>query len=256
MTDMPIQTKTNRLYQKVANRLASDIRAGRFVTGQRLPAERDLAQRFEVSRPTVREAIIALEIIGLVEVRQGSGVYVRSDGGDEERLSGLDIGPFELIEARTLIEGEIAALAAELITDAQLEQLEAVIEDMKAENRTDVSGELADREFHLTIARATNNSAIVSVLEHLWDFRYHSELCVRLMNQVRASGVKPLVDEHQAIVDALRTRDPAEAKAVMRAHLLNTTDNLLAATEVDAIQRAREEVERHRRRYAARAARE
>ncbi len=244
--------KPTRLYQKVAHSLARDIHGGRFVKGQRLPAERDLAQRFQVSRPTVREAIIALEITGLVEVRQGSGVYVRSADGDDSGLSGLDIGPFELIEARTLIEGEIAALAAAHISDEEITHLEAVVVEMQQENERGVPGELADREFHLSIARATNNSAIVTALEHLWDFRYHSEMCVRLMNQVRSTGIKPIIREHTAIVDALRSRDATGARVAMRAHLAQTAEGLLSATEVDAIAQARQEIERQRQRFASR----
>ena len=249
---MPIQTKTKRLYQKVANTLARDIRTGKFVQGQRLPAERDLAQRFEVSRPTIREAIIALEIIGLVDVRKGSGVYVADDASPTGDLTTLDIGPFELIEARTLFEGEIAALAAELATKQQIQDLESILEDMKRENREGISGEIADREFHLSIARITENSAIVSALEHLWDVRYHSPLCVRLMTQVRDKGLKPIIDDHQAIIDAIASGDPGVAKAAMRNHLSRVTEGLLEATEVDAIQRAREEVQRQRRRFANR----
>lgn len=243
-------SRPTRLYQKVAHALAREIHGGRYVNGQRLPAERDLAHRFDVSRPTIREAIIALEITGLVDVRQGSGVYVRDVDGDDSRLSGLDIGPFELIEARMLIESEIAALAAEHITDRQLEQLDSIIEEMRLENARGVTGEMADRKFHLSIARATNNSAIVAVLEQLWDFRYHSEMCVRLMNQVRSTGVKPIIREHTAIVDALRSRDGSMARAAMRAHLSQTSEGLLAATEIDAIAQVRQELERQRERFA------
>ena len=253
---MPIQKKPSRLYQRVANTLARDIRAEKLVPGQRLSAERDLAQRFDVSRPTIREAIIALEIIGLVDVRKGSGVYVRDESASTGKMSELDIGPFELIEARTLFEGEIAALAAKLVTDDQIKGLEAILDDMEQENRDDVSGELADRDFHLSIARITNNSAIVGALEYLWDVRYHSPLCIRLMGMVRATGIKPIIQEHQTVIDAIASRDPEKAKFAMREHLARVTEGLLAATEVDAMQRARDEVEKHRKRYGSRVVQE
>ena len=249
---MPAQKKTNRLYQRVANTLSREIRAEKFVAGQRLSAERDLAQRFNVSRPTIREAIIALEIIGLVDVRKGSGVYVRDEPAPTDEMSELDIGPFELIEARTLFESEIAGLATELVTDDQIKGLEAILDDMEQENLAGVSGELADREFHLSIARITNNSAIVGALEYLWDIRYHSPLCIRLMSKVRATGIKPIIQEHQIIIDAIASRNPEKAKSAMREHLAAVTEGLLAATEVDAMQRAREEVEKHRKRYGNR----
>src|SRR6186997_2777327 len=101
-----------RLYEQIAQQLAKSIADGKHEVGQRLPSERELAQTFGVSRPTVREAIIALELDGLVDVRLGSGVYVknrRPPGGTE---SAKDIGPFELLEARRIIEGEACALAA------------------------------------------------------------------------------------------------------------------------------------------------
>lgn len=247
-----LSAKSTRLYQKVAHSLARDIHGRRFVTGQRLPAERDLAQRFDVSRPTIREAILALEIMGLVEVRQGSGVYVRDVDGDDSKLSGLDIGPFELMEARTLFEGEIAALAARQASKEDIDRLDEIIREMQLENERGITGEIADREFHLSIARMTNNSAIVALLEHLWDYRYHSEMCVRLMNQVRGTGIKPIIQEHTAIVDALRSRDSTKARTAMRAHLANVTDGLLAATEVDAVQQAKAAVEMQRARIEAR----
>ncbi len=252
MPNKPVHKKTSRLYQRVANTLARDIRAEKFVPGQRLPAERDLAQRFEVSRPTIREAIIALEINGLVDVRKGSGVYVRDKSASTKGMAELDIGPFELIEARTMFECEIAALAAQLVTDDQIKGLEAILEDMEKENLTGVSVELADREFHLSIARITNNSAVVGALEYLWDVRYHSPLCIRLMSKVRATSVKPIVQQHQKIIDAIAGREPEKARSAMRNHLSAATEGLLAATEVDAMERAREEVEKHRKRYGNR----
>ena len=106
--------------------IVADITAGVFPIGSRLPAERDLTERFGVSRPTVREAMIALEMQGLVEARKGSGVFVlASTSGeiDEE----LDIGAFEITEARRLVEGEVAAVAATEIDETQLEALRALV---------------------------------------------------------------------------------------------------------------------------------
>src|SRR5690349_8933143 len=95
-----------KLYQQVAATIADAIRAGRYVPGRRLPSERDLAEELQVSRPTIREAMIALEIRGLIEARHGSGIYVTDAPPVEARTPELDIGAFELTEARTLFEGE------------------------------------------------------------------------------------------------------------------------------------------------------
>ena len=102
-----------RLYRQIADQLRSLIGNGEFTVGARLPAERDLARQFGVSRPSVREALIALEVEGWVEVRTGSGVYVQDRAQRKaERLPGTEWGPLELIRARRVVEGETAALAA------------------------------------------------------------------------------------------------------------------------------------------------
>ena len=121
-----------RLYKRVADELRAAILAGRYPAGRRLPAERELAEMFEVSRPTIREAVIALELQHLVEVRVGAGVFVL-DAGTAGRGVGpeLTIGPFELMEARKIIETETAALAATLIDDEQLDRLDKIIERME-----------------------------------------------------------------------------------------------------------------------------
>ena len=246
---MPVHSTPDRLYKRVANSLARDITGGNFEVGSRLPPERDLAKRFDVSRPTIREAIIALELIGLVQVRKGSGVYVLRSGNVAGDIEELDIGPFELIEARMLFEAEVAALAARLITEEQLEELSQLLEQMKAENLREDGTEQADRAFHLTIARATKNSAIVSTLERLWDVRYHSPLCVSLMQQVRARGWRPAIEEHETILKALRTGSSEKARSAMRTHLSSVTESLLQKSEIETLEQARASVAHRRDRY-------
>src|SRR6266481_9211298 len=130
-----------RLYKRVADELRAAILSGRYAPGRRLPAERELGEMFRVSRPTVREAVIALELQGLVEVRVGAGVFVLEPSTlDRTRGMGpeLTIGPFELMEARKIIESETAALAASLIDDEQLDRLERIIDSMAEENRLEI----------------------------------------------------------------------------------------------------------------------
>src|SRR5439155_5655496 len=105
------------------------IADGRYPVGDRLPAERELAIEFDVSRPTVREAVIALEAQGLVEVRVGSGAYVRQTPGEQQPL-GFGITAFEVVEARLLLEGEASALAATQINDDELATLDALVVDI------------------------------------------------------------------------------------------------------------------------------
>ena len=148
----------DRLYQTLARSLIADLLSGKYRVGDRLPAERELSVEHDVSRPTVREAIIALEVQGLVEVRVGSGAYVKRLPGKEE-VPGFNITAFELTEARLLIEGEAAALAATQIADDELKALEQLVRAIAVENLSKGGTEQADRAFHLSIARATRNAA-------------------------------------------------------------------------------------------------
>ncbi len=239
----------DRLYQELARSLTSDLASERYKVGERLPAERELASGYGVSRPTVREAIIALEVQGFVEVRIGSGAYVKRIPGKDDKPN-FNVTAFELTEARLLIEGEAAALAATQITDPELSALERLIADIAAENRTGGGQEDADRAFHLAIARATRNTAIFNTIEELWRLRKTSPESALLHEKARTANIKPVVDEHTAVLIALRARDPAKARAAMRTHLSAVIESLLFATEEAAIAEARKLVDAKRARHA------
>jgi DNA-binding FadR family transcriptional regulator len=242
--------KAKRLYKSVADDLLKVIDSGRYEPGDRLPAERDLAVEYNVSRPTMREAVIALEIAGRVEVRKGSGVYVTEKPEADTKSLDMDVGPFELTEARMLIEGESAGLAATMITKDELEELSNILEMMKRENEAEVNGELADKEFHMLIARATRNSAIETIIEDLWNLREKSELTKTMYKTVRLEGVKPRIDEHLAIFDALEANDPALARAAMRSHLSRVIDTMFKATEIEAVEEVKRRMSKDRQRYS------
>ncbi len=242
-----------RLYEKIAHQVASDIFAGKYAVGQRLPSERELAQVFDVSRPTIREAIIALELDDLVEVRIGSGVYVTSLKPRAGSAAARDIGPFELLEARRAIEGEVCALAATRITDEEIATLNALLEEMRNDNLQNeiVMSEEADRRFHEIIALATQNSALYSSVKTLWDARSRSPQTHLMDDRVRARGMKPSIAEHAAIVRALKRRDPQAARAAMHKHLTRVIEGLLEHTEVREIEKARATAAEKRRMYAS-----
>ena len=242
-------TSHDRLYQELARKFMAELSSGKYAVGDRLPAERELSTEHQVSRPTVREAIIALEVQGLVEVRVGSGAYVLRLPGKED-IPGFDITAFELTEARLLFEGEAAALAATQISDAELGELERLVTEIASENLAANGTEKADRAFHLTIAKATRNTAIYNTVEELWNLRASSPESALLLAKARTANIKPVVDEHSAILRALRTRNPAAARSAMRTHLGEVMDSLLFATEEKAIAEARSSAQSQRARYA------
>lgn len=241
---------SDRLYQRVAEQLAEVIASGEYPVGSRLPAERKLAERFNVSRPTVREAIIALELAGCVEVKGGSGVYVTSGSSSNLAATELDVGAFEILEARLCFESEAAALAAKSITDEELNELRAALASMVAENEQEQVTEYADELFHLIIAKATHNEAIVSVCKHLWSLRNSSNVSTSILDKVRRAGSRPRIDEHQRILEAIERRDPEAARDAMRDHLHRVVDQLLDSTEAQAIEDARKKVSLERERFS------
>ncbi|QMW24426.1 FadR/GntR family transcriptional regulator [Sandaracinobacteroides saxicola] len=243
---------SGRLYERVAQDLSARILRGEFAVGKRLPSERDLAQTYAVSRPTVREALIALELDGLIEVRVGSGVYVTANQPVGGTAGATDVGPFELLEARRAFESEVCALAAARITPEQIIALELLVDEMRRENERDVvMSEDADRRFHVQIAAATCNSVMVDTVEALWAARARSPQTKLLTLKAQQAGIIPREDEHSAIVDALRRRDPEAARRAMHTHLSRAVDSLLAATEVHEVEQARARVAAERQRYAA-----
>jgi DNA-binding FadR family transcriptional regulator len=242
--------ESQRLYERLAQSIAAAIARGDYPVGQRLPSERELAQTFNVSRTTVREATIALELDGLVEARIGSGVYVTHTTAPRGTLGARDVGPFELLEARRSIEGETCAMAATRITDAQLDQLAGIIAEMRSENEHDVElSEAADRRFHELIASATENSGMVAVVQMLWDTRARSPQTQSMDAKVRTLGVKPHIDEHTAIFKALKKRDPEGARAAMRKHLTRVLAETLRTTETEELESTRARIEQRRKSY-------
>lgn len=242
-----------RLYESIARALEQAIEVGRYQPGGRLPSERELSDEFGVSRPVVREAIIVLELRGLVQRRHGSGVYVATRAPADPATPGDADGPFEVTEARRLLEGEVAALAAVAASDQEIAEMEAIIDrigDMRSDQAT---REQADRAFHVALARATQNDVLVGLIETLWDKRYRSPLCVYFFSRARDAGIQPPVDEHRLILDAMKARDPDAARQAMRDHLTRVTENLLIATEADVVDRARLRVEERRFDFARRA---
>ncbi len=214
--------KTNRLYVKVAEQLSKLINDGVILPGKRLPSERELADKLDVSRPTVREAMIALELSGIVEIKTGSGIYVVEK---KPFLATEDkgIGPFEILDTRLILEPQACAMAAEHISDQQIQQLKDTIGEMEEEEKRPDASEKADWKFHNIIATASQNSAISTVVDWLWQLRNQSTLSSSFADRLREYGVHPRIQDHLDIVTALENRDPAQAKLAMQKHLENAS---------------------------------
>jgi DNA-binding FadR family transcriptional regulator len=238
-----------RLYHSVASRIREMITSGSFPPGSRLPGERDLAEQLDVSRVTIREAQIALEAIGMLDIRVGSGVYVlRKTAKDGQELP--EVSAFELTEARSAIESEAAALATTTITDAELDELDAIVTLMADE--TDPHAPLAadaDKQFHLLIARATKNNAILETVERLWRIRTQKADIKRAYDSICGMYPEMRLKEHRDIAVALRQRNADKARRAMRTHFKCIIEAMLSASEAEAIEEARRRTSESRKRF-------
>jgi DNA-binding FadR family transcriptional regulator len=230
---MPLEAvDSRRLYRRIADQIAQLIQRGEYAPGERLPPERDLARQLGVSRPSVREALIALEVEGYVEVRVGSGVYVRKAGrAPRAEASSSDSGPFELIRARSLVEAECAALAARNATREQVRAIERAIDAMEAARGRERVPLGEDRLFHLRIAEASGNSALALVVKTLW-LQRTGPLFLRLEHHFDTPALWGVaIREHRAIARAIGRGDATGARAAMRRHMREAARRFSASWE-------------------------
>ena len=218
---MPLTSiEPSRLYRQIAEQLRALIVAGEYAPGTRLPPERDLAQQLGVSRPSVREALIALEVAGYVDIRIGSGIYARRpDSIDVGTALQQEDGPLELTRARGVIEPQVAALAARNIKRGQLEGLRAAIAEMEVEAAAGNIPIEGDRLFHVRIAEAAGNGVLVSVVRQLFDGRtspLFSKLAAYFENPKSWAAA---IAEHRRVLAALEARDPDAAALAMQSHM-------------------------------------
>ena len=235
-----------RLFQSVAEQIAGMIDDGVFPPGSRLPGERELAERLGVSRVTIREAEIALQAVGRIAIKTGSGVYV-----SEQPRVGLaalpHVSAFEVTEARLLFEAEAAALAAQQIDDAELDRLGELIEQMRTCEGEEA--DQADEAFHRTIAEASKNSAILHTIQSLWRMREDIPEVKAAYEDVCVHDGDMRMQEHRAVYDALCARDPQAAREAMRDHFRRLIENMLDATERKALEEVQQRVSQSRERF-------
>ncbi|NUU66879.1 transcriptional regulator ExuR [Enterobacteriaceae bacterium BIT-l23] len=229
-------TESRRLYQQLAADLKQSIEGGTYTVGEKLPAERFIAEDKNVSRTVVREAIIMLEVEGYVEVRKGSGIHVISSQAKhgqvpDERLEFASFGPFELLQARQLIESNIAEFAATQVTKQDIVKLMEIQEKSRSEQ--DYRDSPWDLQFHVQVALATQNSALAAIVEKMWTQRVHNPYWKKLHEHIDLSTADHWCEDHDAILKALIRKDPAAAKLAMWQHLENTKQMLFNETSDD-----------------------
>lgn len=238
-----------RRYRRIADEIAAGIASGRFKVGERLPPERELSAMLEVSRPTLREAIIALELTGQVEVRGGSGVYVLDTPERRESVS-TEPGIFEILEVRKLIEPGIAEVAAGSIDEEAMRTLRECVIEMIEAFESDRLPDEADERFHLSLAEVTGNGAIIAVVRQLWSLRAKSDTLRHLEDHAGAERVRlTAIEDHLRILSALSSRDAEAARRAMAEHMENNINVLLASaaeapagSKADAVSRMRLQV--------------
>ena len=218
-----------RLYQQLAAELKTRIEQGVYLVGDKLPAERFIADEKNVSRTVVREAIIMLEVEGYVEVRKGSGIHVISNHPKyqqvaDESLEFANYGPFELLQARQLIESNIAEFAATQVTKQDIMKLMEIQE--KARNEKCFRDSEWDLQFHVQVALA-------AIVEKMWTQRVHNPYWKKLHEHIDLRTVDNWCDDHDQILKALLRKDPNAAKLAMWQHLENTKQMLFNETSDD-----------------------
>ncbi len=221
---MPIEAiEPRRLYRQIADQLRHLIERGEYPVGSRLPTERALADMLDVSRPTVREALIVLEVEGRVRIRVGSGIYVVSASGHPHVFSDSPIeGPFEILRARNFIESAVAEEAARHATAADVARLDVVLRLVPAALREGDQFLGLDRRFHTAVAAILGNSVLERSVGELFDLRINPYFERLARHTEDDSSRSAALAEHIEIRDAIAARDPAAARAAMRRHLENS----------------------------------
>lgn len=221
--------KTKRLYEEIVEQIKQLITDGKLKPGDRLLAERELAEQFQVSRASVREAIRTLEMLGVIDIRPGEGTFVRGTETDDiirplamflavERSSLLD-----MFEMRRIFETATARLAAERATEEELDHIESMLEKMR--ERLNVldpeKGEEFDAAFHYAVAEATHNSLLTKLFKTVSEeFAKANSVARRQLYHDNIQNAQKIIDQHSEILEAIRSRNPQTASDAMLSHLI------------------------------------
>jgi GntR family uxuAB operon transcriptional repressor len=236
---LALDAPPRRSFEIVARQITALIQA-EYGVGERLPAERELAKRFGVSRPTIREALLSLQMAGVVQVRTNSGAYVLSQQSAAEVLPALEgFGPFENLQARQLIEPQIAALAAQHATDTQLAQLAETLGIMRQDHAAGEEADIPDHRFHVVLAEATGNGVLVTICDGLWRGQIESRIWQEIHTVMPMETYRPTwLGDHEAIFRAVEQRNAKAASAAMLRHLNNIRNALMQASRGMLVRKA------------------
>jgi GntR family transcriptional repressor for pyruvate dehydrogenase complex len=232
--------KSTRIYEEIVRQVKAMIAEGRLKGGDRLPPERDLAEKFVVSRTSVREALRALESLGLVEIRPGEGTFIREMSVDAlvEPLALLMVSQREatgeLFEARRLLEPALAALAAARATPEEMQEMERILEEQAKEVAAGRTGLAQDAQFHAAIGAASHNRAITRIAHAIMDLLAQSrEDSLNTPGRPTRSH-----DSHHRVLAAIRVRDAEAARLAMLEHI-ESVESLVLGPEADGARRGR-----------------
>ncbi|WP_232611987.1 FCD domain-containing protein [Photobacterium phosphoreum] len=233
-----IPFKPKRPYQELGLILRQELIDGSYKVGDRLPPERDIAERLNVSRTVVREAIIMLELENLIEVKKGSGVYVVDIPNQLNTTNDLatndDVGPFEMLQARQLLESNIAEFAATQATPNDIGKMRAALTLERNEFMSGTKECFGDELFHLCIAESTQNSVLVDMLKQSWTRREQSPMWKKLHTRIIDLDYREeWLEDHARILAAMQRKDSVEAKNAMWQHLENVKLRLLSLSNID-----------------------
>jgi GntR family transcriptional repressor for pyruvate dehydrogenase complex len=220
-----------RLSDQVADALATEIRAGRFVAGDKLPTELALVSQFAVSRTVVREAVSRLKSLGLVDSRQGSGVYVLDAGFSplnfDPKLAVSKQAVIQMVEVRRALEAEVAGLAAQRATPQDVQRIRAAIGALDQAVQHGGDGVDEDVRYHRAIADAARNPFLIGTLEYLGQFLQGATRVTRANEARRTDFALQVSDEHNQITRAIEAGDASAARSAAARHM----DNAIARIE-------------------------
>ncbi len=224
MVDLKLDLrKGERLADQLYGQLLEKIVAGELKEGDKLPSENEISQAFSVSRPVIREALLRLQVDGLVYSRQGAGSFIKArppDGlikfAEPEDVAGL----LRCFEARLPIEGSTAALAAQRASDEDLKEIERCLKAFEAQIKRSGIADQEDFALHTAVAKAAGNDVFVSIIASLNTAILHSiQVNLKITQTGSSDRIRKICEEHQAIFDAVSTGDAAGAELAMRYHI-------------------------------------